>query len=233
MLQPVVHQQGQVLQPLPPHLAPALPHQRRIRRIGLEGEHGRAPGEIIDQQAAAHVMDVIGIAVVGGAERDHRLQLLRPARRHLQPVEAAPGDADHAAGPRAPGLRLEPFQHLETIVLLQLQIFVQQHAVGFARAADVDPHRGIAMAGEEGMGLGIARRRAVALAIGQIFQDRRHGMGLGIHRQPDARRELRCRRASGMKTFSISRTAWGRRVVSGKSGMSRVLCAAGRGSACG
>ena len=47
------------------------------------------------------------------------------------------------------------------------------------------------MAGEEGMGLGIARRRAVALAIGQIFQDGRHGMGLGIDRQPDAGRQLR------------------------------------------
>ena len=111
MLQPVVHQQGLVLQPLEPHLAPALAHQRRVGRMGLEGEHGRAPGEIIDQQAAAHVVDVIGIAVIGGAERDHRLQLLRPARRHLQPVEAAPGDSDHAAGARAPGLRLKPFQH--------------------------------------------------------------------------------------------------------------------------
>ena len=45
------------------------------------------------------------------------------------------------------------------------------------------------MAGEEGMGLGIARRRAVALAIRQILQDRRHGTGLRVHRQPDPRRQ--------------------------------------------
>ena len=69
-------------------------------------------------------MDVVGIAVVGRAERDHRLQLRRPARGDLQPVEAAPGDADHADAAGAPGLAREPGDDLEGVVLLLLQIFV-------------------------------------------------------------------------------------------------------------
>ena len=104
VLQPVVDQQRLVLQPLQPHLAPALADQRRVRRMRLQREHGRGPGDVVDEHAAAHGVDVVGIAVVGRAQGDDGLQLRRPPRRHLQAVEAAPGDADHAAGPRAPGL---------------------------------------------------------------------------------------------------------------------------------
>jgi hypothetical protein len=50
--------------------------------------------------------------------------------------------------------------------------------------------RGIAVAGEIGMVEGVALRRAVALAVGQILQDRRHRMGFGILGQPDHRRQL-------------------------------------------
>jgi hypothetical protein len=47
------------------------------------------------------------------------------------------------------------------------------------------------MAGEIGVGQVIARHRAVALAIGQVFKDRRHRIGLGILGQPDARGQPR------------------------------------------
>ena len=50
---------------------------RRVRRPRRIGQHGRAPAEILVQQAAAHVVDVVGIAVVGRAERDDRLQRRR------------------------------------------------------------------------------------------------------------------------------------------------------------
>ena len=45
------------------------------------------------------------------------------------------------------------------------------------------------MAGEIGMGQAVARGRAVTLAIGQVLEDDRHGIVLGILRQPDARRQ--------------------------------------------
>ena len=57
------------------------------------------------EQAAALVVDVVGIAVDGRAERDDRLQRRRLLGRHLQAVEAAPGDAHHADLAGAPGLR--------------------------------------------------------------------------------------------------------------------------------
>ena len=103
-----------------------------------------------------------------------RLQLRRPPRGDLQAVEAAPGNADDADGAGAPGLRGDPVQDLQRVVLLLLQILALEHAFGIARAAHVDPHAGVAVAGEIRMRERIALRRAVALAVGQIFQDRRH-----------------------------------------------------------
>ena len=45
-------------------------------------------------------------------------QCRRPARRDLQSIEAAPGDADHADRAGAPGLGREPGDDLERVVLL-------------------------------------------------------------------------------------------------------------------
>src|SRR5665647_1900386 len=54
-------------------------------------------GQVVGaHQAAALVMNVVGVAVVGAHERDDRLQGRRPAHRQLEAVEAAPRDARHA-----------------------------------------------------------------------------------------------------------------------------------------
>ena len=82
---------------------------------GVEGEHRRAPEQHLQRQhRAAAVVHVVGVAVVGGAERDHGLELRRPQGRHTEPAEPAPRDADHPASPRAPALLCEPAQHLPT-----------------------------------------------------------------------------------------------------------------------
>ena len=52
------------------------------------------------EQAAAHVVDVVGVAVVGRAVGDDRLQRGRAAGGDLERVEAAPGDPEHARRPR-------------------------------------------------------------------------------------------------------------------------------------
>ncbi len=88
---------------------------------------------------------------------------------------------------RAPGLACQPFDHRQGIVLFLLGIFVEHQPFGFAIAAHVDPHRRIAMSGEIRMGQLIAHDRSVALAIGQIFEDRRNAVDERIARQPDAR----------------------------------------------
>ena len=102
-------------------------------------------------------MHVVGIAVDGGGDGDHGLQGRRLARRHLQPVEAAPGDADHADAAAAPGLGREPGDDLDGVVLLLLQIFVPQQPVEIAAAGDIDPGAGIALGGDPGMGLLVPR----------------------------------------------------------------------------
>ena len=52
-----------LVQALQPHLAPALPHDGRIRRGRVDREDGRAPAQLVDQQAATHGEYVVGIAV--------------------------------------------------------------------------------------------------------------------------------------------------------------------------
>ena len=186
MAQPVLQQQRFVLEAHQPHVAPALPHQQGIGRARAVRQHGGGPAAILVQQAAALVVDVIGVAIDRGVDGNHRLQRRRAAHGDLQPVEAAPGDADHADRAAAPRLLHQPVDHLQRVVLLLLEIFVPHKAIGFAVAAHIHAHAGIAVAGHVGMGELIADRGAVALPVGQIFQDGRNRVLVRVGRQPDA-----------------------------------------------
>ena len=143
------------------------------------------------EHAAAAVVDVVGVAVVGRAERDDRPQRGRPERRDLERVEAAPGDAGHADRAGAPGLLREPGDHLERVVLLLSRVLVVEDPVRLAAAAHVDAHGRVAVAGEVRLADGVARGGAVVLAVGEVLEDRRHRIGLGVAWQPDARPEAR------------------------------------------
>ena len=154
-------------------------------------EKERCPAETRIQLGAAHVVHVVGVAIVGRADRDDGLERRRPARRNLQPVEAAPRDPHHADRAAAPRLRGEPGDDLKGVVLLLPGVLVGQQAVGFTAAPDIDPHAGIAMTGQPRIGERVALIGAVALAVGQIFQDRRHRILLGVLGQPDAGSERR------------------------------------------
>ena len=77
------------LKPLHPH-PPPIRAQHRVRRARGIGQHHRPPAEILAQQAAALVMDVIRETVGGGTDRNHRLQRGRLVERGLQAVEPAP-----------------------------------------------------------------------------------------------------------------------------------------------
>src|SRR4029077_7722372 len=78
---------------------------------------------------------------------------------------------------------------LEAVVLLLLDVFVLEQAIGLAAAAHVHAHAGIAVAREIGMREGVALGGAVALAIGQELQDRRNGVRLGVLGQENPRGE--------------------------------------------
>ena len=90
MTEPVHHPQPVLLQSFDPHLAPALANNGRIwRRVG-DRKGGRAPMQLVGQKAAAHEMDIVGIAIIRRAERHHRSERGRTSGRHLKAVEATP-----------------------------------------------------------------------------------------------------------------------------------------------
>ena len=104
MVEPGLRQRAGGGQPVMPDIAPASAGDARIGRHRLLHQHEVRPHLLLGEQRAAHVVDIVGVAVVAGAERDDRLQRRRAARRHLQRGEAAPGDARHADTAVAPGL---------------------------------------------------------------------------------------------------------------------------------
>ena len=107
----------------------------------------------------------------------------------LERVEAAPRLADHADGARAPRLAGEPADHLDAVLLLARQVLVLEDPLGVARAAQVDPDRRVAVAGEVGVDPRVADGRRVVLAVRDVLEDRRHRILLGVLGQPDPRRE--------------------------------------------
>ena len=135
-------------------------------------------------------MDVIFIAVIGRADRDDGFQLRWPACGHLQCIETAPRNAEHAELSRAPFLRGDPANHFNGVVLLLLCIFIQHHAFAVTASAHIHANGGIAVARKIRVGKCIAHNGAIALAIGQIFQHGGNGMPIRIHGQPHARCQL-------------------------------------------
>src|SRR5262249_28765834 len=84
----------------------------------------------------------------------------------------APGDSHHPDDAAAPGLRRQPSDHLHAIILLLLCVLVGQQATRLAATAKIDANAGVAVAGQIGMRERVPLVSPVALAIGEIFQDR-------------------------------------------------------------
>ena len=178
--------QHRVLEPVTPALTPVGARQRRVRRrVGRNQEH-RAPVEVFRQQAAALVVDIVGVAIVGRAHGDDRLELRWPPRRDLQRVEPAPGDTEHAHATAAPRLRFEPCKHLDDVVVLLLGVLVRHEAFGVAGAPQIEANGGITVTGHIGMQGFVTQSRKVPLAVGHALEQHRHRIGLGVVRQPDA-----------------------------------------------
>src|SRR5690625_5499535 len=77
----------------------------------------------------AHVVDIVGIVVVGRAHGDDGAQTFWLAGSNLQPVESAPGDAHNPGTTAAPGLCCQPGQDLFDVLEFLFQIFIGQHTV--------------------------------------------------------------------------------------------------------
>ena len=174
-----------------PQLAPAVAHDGGVRRTRVVGEHRRGPAQVVEEERAAHVVDVVRVAVVGRARREDRAERGRPAGRDLERVEAAPGVAHHPHPAGAPRLGGEPGDDLHRVVLLEGEVLVGENALRVAAAAHVDAHARVAVPGDVGMRERVPLRGSLAPAVGQILENGRHRARLGADREPHARREPR------------------------------------------
>jgi len=169
---------------------------------------------------------VVGVAVVGRAHGNDRPERGRPTRGDLQRVESAPGDAHEADRAGAPGLPGDPGDDIERVVVLLLRVLVAQNAVGVAGAAEIDAHRGISMAGEIPVHGLVAPAREVALAIGNVLQDRGDAVRVRVRGQPDARGEAGPVRHGDPDVLDAANATW--KGVDGSHGLDAwtVLCRA-------
>jgi hypothetical protein len=132
-------------------------------------------------------VDVCGVAIIRRTHRDDGLEGGRLARRDLQPVEAAPRDADHGDLAVAPVLAGDPRDGVAAVELFLNRVFVVDQAFAVAGAANVEADRGIAMAGQIVVQTLVARSGAITLAVGEIFENGGHrACALG---EPAARRK--------------------------------------------
>ena len=88
---------------------------------------------------------------------------------------------------------------LDAVGLLEGEVLVVQDAVGVARAPDVDPDRGVAVAGEVAVDRGVSQHEAVVLAVRHVLHDRGHRI---VARRPPA---TRCGPRAGIRPTSGSR----------------------------
>ena len=119
------------------------------------------------------------IARSAGGRRAATWSALKPPQE-LPIIPTAPG---------APRLGREPGDDLHGVVLLEREVLVGEHAVRVPAAALVDAHAGVAVPGDVGVRERVPLRREVAPAVGDVLEDRRHGVLVGVDRQPHPRGE--------------------------------------------
>ena len=147
------------------------------------------PVDEVDRlQDPAHVVDVVRVAVVGGVDRDDRVQRGRALHRDLQRVEAAPRRAVHADLARAPVLRGEPGDDLADVGVLLRVVLVERDPFGRARAAEVEPADREPSLLAKPLVLARVGRRQVVHPVGKRVED--HGSGQLV-REEEPRREPR------------------------------------------
>ena len=170
---PVFQGKRERAEPCLPPLAPVFADVARWRQRENRRQR-RAPFERVGEEAAALVMDVVLVPVMGRADRDHGRECLGCIDARLQARGAAPGGAEHADPTVAPRLRREPFDHRPRVRQLVLRVHVGHVALAVAGAPHVDPRAGVTVPRQEGMVPLVARPSHVALAVRDVLQNRRN-----------------------------------------------------------
>jgi hypothetical protein len=137
----------------------------------------------VEVHDAVHVVDVVLVEVLGGVHRDDGLQRRRLAYGHLDRIEAAPGNAEHADAAVRPRLPGQPVDHHLAVRLFDVGVLVRdQPPLAVAGAADVHAGHHVAALDKVRVQAVVARAR-LGLAVGQVFQQHRAAL----------RRSGRCR----------------------------------------
>ena len=165
------------LEPLAPLVDPARAAVRRPWRQRVHPDHAdRVLAQLRDRHAAAEVVDVVGVAVVGRHHRHDRLQGRRPELRDLDRGEAAVADPPHADVAVGPRLRGQPADGVAAVERLAGRVLVVRHAARAAGAPDVEPAEREAARREPFAAPPVRCRAPVVLAVGDHLEDRREAL---------------------------------------------------------
>ncbi len=158
-----------------PQVAPAVAVDRGHGRERVHRDHVR---RVVDEvellQRAAVVVDVVGVAIVRGEDRDDGLEGRRALHRDLDRVEPAVAGAVHPDVAGGPVLRGEPVDHRDHVGALDGRVLVGRDALAGSGAAHVHPAHHVAGGGEPHV-LGPVGRGHVVLAVGEGLEERGPG----------------------------------------------------------
>ena len=110
-----------------------------------------------------------------------------------------------------------------------MRVFISHKAIGIVVATHVHAHTGAAVAGNVGVCECVAQMRAVAFAVRQVLQDRRHPMFVRIHRAARAGAQMGRGSAFAARSRVFERASAGR-CAAGRTTIRPPLCARGNGN---
>ena len=187
LLEPVEQPGLDLVDAARPFIAPAVAEDSGYRRQRVTGNHVDRPVDEVERlHGPAHVVDVVGVAVVGSVDRGDRAERRRLQAGDLERVEPRPGRAVHADAPVRPLLLGEPRDHLADVVELFRGVLVGGEATRRARAANVEAADGEPALLAQALVLPRVRRREVVHPVRERLE--RHGCGSSI-REPELRGE--------------------------------------------
>ena len=171
MFQPVFRPQRHLFQSLDGFFIPCIRLDFAVYRTAHICQHDVAPPEVVVQEAAALVVDVLCITIVYEADADDGLQRPRSSCGNLEGVESGPGLALHTDISVAPWLCSNPVDGIDGIVLFLLQILIVETAVGFAGTAHVHADNVVSHSSEVSVHRFVSASHTVSLTIWLGFED--------------------------------------------------------------
>ncbi len=194
LAEPFEQPDRRLLQALAPLVGPRRAAVLGLRRHRVHPDHAdRVLAQLRHGDAAADVVDVVGVAVVGGHHRHDRLEMRRTEHRDLDRGEAAVRDSPHPDVAVAPRLGGQPLDGVVAVLGFARRVLVEGDAWRRAGPADVEPAKGEAAGGQPLAAGHVAREPPVVLAVRDHLEDRRERLLRLVGQrpgQPQVRREL-------------------------------------------